>query len=91
MGTWGRGSVLVRILAVLRSSGRKRMVQRTCLDCGETWPLEASLARLRARRPHGYAAGLRTAVASATKTDGSPRERKTLRLGLRAETAETFY
>ena len=35
------------------------MVQRTCLDCGETWTLEASLARLRAGRPPGYGAGLR--------------------------------
>jgi ribosomal protein S27AE len=41
------------------SFGRNRQVQRTCLDCGETWMLEASLARLRAGRPHGYAAGLR--------------------------------
>jgi len=41
------------------SFGRKRMVQRTCLDCGETWTLEASLAHLRAERPHGYGAGLR--------------------------------
>jgi predicted nucleic-acid-binding Zn-ribbon protein len=41
------------------SFGRKRMVHRRCLDCGETWTLEASLARLRAGRPHGYAAGLR--------------------------------
>jgi hypothetical protein len=40
------------------------MVQRTCLDCGETWTLEASLARLRARRPHGYAAGLRGGLGS---------------------------
>ncbi|HTZ92452.1 MAG TPA: hypothetical protein VMB74_08665 [Streptosporangiaceae bacterium] len=39
--------------------GRKRLIQRTCLDCGETWTLEAGLARLRARRAHGYAAGLR--------------------------------
>jgi predicted nucleic-acid-binding Zn-ribbon protein len=44
---------------MLWSFGRKRMVQRTCLDCGETRTLEASLARLRAGRPHGYGAGLR--------------------------------
>jgi predicted nucleic-acid-binding Zn-ribbon protein len=35
------------------------MVQRTCLNCGETWTLEASLAHLRARRPHGYTASFR--------------------------------
>jgi hypothetical protein len=35
------------------------MVQRTCLECGETWTLEASLAHLRAARPHVYGAGLR--------------------------------
>ena len=45
---------------MLWSLGRKRMVQRTCLDCGETWTLEASLARLRARRPRGYPAGFRS-------------------------------
>jgi predicted nucleic-acid-binding Zn-ribbon protein len=35
------------------------MVQRTCLECGETWTLEASLAHLRAGRARGFAGGLR--------------------------------
>lgn len=39
--------------------GRNGMVRRTCLDCGETWTLDAGLARLRAGRPRGYSAGLR--------------------------------
>jgi hypothetical protein len=30
--------------------GRPRMVQRTCLACGETWRLEASEAHMRAGR-----------------------------------------
>ena len=34
-------------------------VRRTCLDCGETWTLDAGLARLRAGRPRGFSAGLR--------------------------------
>jgi hypothetical protein len=34
--------------------GRSRMVQRTCLACGETWTLEASEAHMHARGlPHG--------------------------------------
>jgi hypothetical protein len=32
------------------------MVQRTCLDCGETWTLEAGLAHLHAGRPRGLGA-----------------------------------
>ncbi len=39
------------------SFGRKRMVRRTCLDCGETWTLQANLARLRPARPHGHVGG----------------------------------
>ena len=30
------------------------MVQRTCLNCGETWTLEASLARMRTGPPRGF-------------------------------------
>jgi hypothetical protein len=30
------------------------MVQRTCLDCGETWTLEASLASMRPGPPRGF-------------------------------------
>lgn len=29
---------------------RIRMVERTCLSCGETWQLKASLARYKSRR-----------------------------------------
>lgn len=38
---------------------RSRTVQRTCLDCGETWTLEASLARMHASRHTGFAVGAR--------------------------------
>lgn len=34
--------------------GRSRMVQRTCLDCGETWTLEASEAHVHTGRPRGF-------------------------------------
>jgi len=31
--------------------GPWRKVQRTCLDCGQSWTLDAGLAHLRPRRP----------------------------------------
>jgi hypothetical protein len=34
------------------------MVQRTCLDCGESWTFERSLAHLRAGRLRGFGPGL---------------------------------
>jgi len=37
-----------------------KTVRRTCLDCGESWTLERSLARLRAGRPRGFGGGLLT-------------------------------
>jgi hypothetical protein len=37
-----------------------RMVRRTCLDCGESWTLERSLAHLRPGRPRGFGGGLLT-------------------------------
>lgn len=36
-------------------SRRPRMLQRTCLDCGETWTLEASVSHLKAKRPRLFA------------------------------------
>jgi hypothetical protein len=43
---------------------RPRVVQRTCLDCGETWTLEPGLAHLgsRASRAIGTRQALRTTV-----------------------------
>jgi hypothetical protein len=40
------------------------MVQRTCLDCGETWTLEPGLARLGTRRSRftGTRQALRTSI-----------------------------
>jgi predicted nucleic-acid-binding Zn-ribbon protein len=35
---------------------RARMVQRTCLDCGESWLLDARLAHLKAHVSRGFAA-----------------------------------
>lgn len=35
---------------------RTRQVERTCLDCGETWMLDASAARLKMRGPTRYSA-----------------------------------
>jgi len=37
--------------------GRSRMVQRTCLACGETWTLEASEAHMHAALPRFIGAG----------------------------------
>jgi hypothetical protein len=34
---------------------RPRAVQRTCLDCGEKWTLEASVSHLKTHRPAGFA------------------------------------
>ena len=39
-----------------------KTVQRTCLDCGESWMLEKSLADLRAGRPRGSGGGLLTGL-----------------------------
>ena len=35
------------------------MVHRTCLDCGETWTLEANVTHLHAGRPRGFGVGPR--------------------------------
>jgi hypothetical protein len=39
-----------------------KTVRRTCLDCGESWMLEKSLANLRAGRPRGFGGSLLTGL-----------------------------
>ena len=62
-------SARLRMLNFMRwFFGRSRMVHRTCLDCGETWTLEASLAHLGSRgsRATGTRRALRTTIRGAS-------------------------
>jgi len=61
-------------------------VQRTCLDCGESWTLDAGLAHLRAHRPSVLVRGARRNIGDYDRAVGEALDRANASVEQQAET-----